>query len=128
MRRLSARHTGPLIPTMGFFFYSKSSKHGFGDGHVVVFHVEGNMVPRIKRQSRIKICSGEYDEKIFYLPFLVVFCCYLSCGRLFATPWTKACQASLSLIISQSLPNIELAFSKSSPILHVPGGTAGPYL
>ena len=27
-----------------------------------------------------------------------------SCVRLFATPWTAACQASLSLTISQSLP------------------------
>ena len=28
----------------------------------------------------------------------------LTCVRLFATPWTAACQASLSLTISQSLP------------------------
>ena len=71
---------GASYPHDGIFFYSKSSKHGFGDGHVVVFHVEGNMVPRIKRQSRIKICSGEYDEKInFYLPFLVVFLLLFSC-------------------------------------------------
>ena len=26
-----------------------------------------------------------------------------SCGRLFATPWTAACQASLSFTVSQSL-------------------------
>ena len=28
----------------------------------------------------------------------------LSCGQVFATSWTAACQASLSFIISQSLP------------------------
>ena len=33
------------------------------------------------------------------------FCCsVISCVWLFATPWTAACQASLSLTISQSLP------------------------
>ena len=36
-----------------------------------------------------------------------------SCGRVFATPWTVARQASLSLTISWSLPNTELAFPRA---------------
>ena len=35
---------------------------------------------------------------------IVVVVQSLTCGQLFATPWTAACQASLSFIISQSLP------------------------
>ena len=31
---------------------------------------------------------------------------WLSCIRLFATPWTAACQASLSITDSQSLPKL----------------------
>ena len=30
----------------------------------------------------------------------------LSCARLFVTPWTAACQASLSITNSQSLPKL----------------------
>ena len=36
--------------------------------------------------------------------FVVVFHS-LSCAQFFATPWTAACQASLSLTASQSLPD-----------------------
>ena len=42
----------------------------------------------------------------------------LSCVQLFATPWTAACQASLSIINSQSLlklMSIQPSYSLSSP-------------
>ena len=51
----------------------------------------------------------------------------LNCVRLFATPWTAACQASLSITISQSLPklmSIKLVMPSSHllcrPPLHLP--------
>ena len=40
-------------------------------------------------------------KKFFIVVFIVVQ--WLSCIQLFATPWTAACQASLSLTVSQSL-------------------------
>ena len=41
-----------------------------------------------------------------------------SCAQLFATPWTAACQASLSLTISRSLPKFTVAasFSRSGKL------------
>ena len=39
-----------------------------------------------------------------YVPYIVVVVESLSCIQLFATPWTAARQASLSLAISQRLP------------------------
>ena len=43
-------------------------------------------------------------QLLFYLQFLWFCCCLtLSCVQLFVTPWTAACQASLSFTISQSL-------------------------
>ena len=49
-----------------------------------------------------------------------------SCARLFATPWTAARQASLSLTISQSLPKFIVAtsFSRSGKLTLCSG--AGP--
>jgi len=55
-------------------------------------------------------------------------CCFVvvqsaSCVQLFATPWTAACQASLSLIISRSLPkfmSIALVMPSSHLILWCP--------
>ena len=48
------------------------------------------------------ICgSSEKVVLIFQCIFVVVQS--LSCARLFATPWTATCQASLSFTISQSL-------------------------
>jgi len=47
----------------------------------------------------------------------------LSPARLFATPWTTACQASLSITNSQSPPkpmSIELMMPSNDPILHCP--------
>ena len=42
--------------------------------------------------------------KIILILSAIVVVQSLSCIQLFATPWTVACQASLSLTISQSLP------------------------
>ena len=42
----------------------------------------------------------------------------LSCVLLFATPWTAACQASLSFTISQSLPKIHI-IEPVMPLNHV---------
>ena len=38
------------------------------------------------------------------VPGILQYTQFLSCVQLLATPWTAACQASLSLAISQSLP------------------------
>ena len=46
--------------------------------------------------------SGYLREDSYYLSFVFVVQS-LSCVQLFATPWTAACQASLSFTISQSL-------------------------
>ena len=46
----------------------------------------------------------------------------LSCVRLFVTPWTAACQASLSITNSRSLPkltSIELVMPSNHLILYV---------
>ena len=52
---------------------------------------------------------------------------FLSCGRLFETPWTAACQASLSITNSQSLlkvMSIELVIPSNNlilcPLLYLP--------
>ena len=47
----------------------------------------------------------------------------LSCVQLFVTPWTTACQASLSITSSQSLPtlmSIELVMPSNHLILYCP--------
>ena len=41
-----------------------------------------------------------------------------SCGQPFATPWTAACQASLSLTISQSLPKF-MSIASMMPSSHL---------
>ena len=57
----------------------------------------------------MSICSGgKGDYAIawtvgFLTSFVAVIVQSLSCGRLFVTPWTTTCQASLSFTISQSL-------------------------
>ena len=54
---------------------------------------------------------------------MVVVVQLLSHVRLFVTPWTAACQASLSLTISQSLPkfmSIELVMLSKHPIRYCP--------
>ena len=43
------------------------------------------------------------DIKIITQNYMVAVVQSLSCVRLFATPWTAACQASLSITISRSL-------------------------
>ena len=54
-----------------------------------------------------------FSERLFLFPSKRCFTVIqfssiqsLSCVRLFATPWTAACQASLSITISQSLLNL----------------------
>ena len=51
----------------------------------------------------ISICLPHWLAPHWELPVHVVAVQSLSCVRLFATPWTAACQASLSLTISWSL-------------------------
>ena len=41
--------TRGLLSLQWDFLLQQEQQHGFGDGCVVVFHVEGNIVPRIKR-------------------------------------------------------------------------------
>ena len=53
-------------------------------------------------------------------PFYTTVVLWLSCNWLFATPWTAACQASLSIIFSQSLfklKSIESVMSSNHLIL-----------
>jgi len=52
--------------------------------------------------------SGRWEYILFYYTVLSVFSSVqsLSCVRLFATPWTAAQQASLSITNSQSLPKL----------------------
>ena len=47
--------------------------------------------------------ASSHGFQSLYLYILVVVVQLLSCAQLFVTPWTAACQASLSLTISQSL-------------------------
>ena len=52
--------------------------------------------------------------------FIVVIIHSLNCGCLFATPWTRACEAPLSFTVSQSLPrfmSIELVMPSNHLIL-----------
>jgi len=63
------------------------------------------------------------DIKIITQNYMVAVVQSLSCVRLFATPWTAACQASLSITISRSLlklTSIELVMSSNHLILCCP--------
>ena len=61
--------------------------------------------------------------RFFFLLNTVIVVQLLSCVQLFATPWTAACQASLSFTISQSLPkpmSIESVMPSNHLILYCP--------
>ena len=72
-------------------------------------------------QKQIQIISGREHTSLKSLGFQAISLVQvLSRVQLFATPWTAACQASLSIIRSQSLPkpmSIELVMPSNHLIL-----------
>ena len=77
----------------------------------VVFCVRCPGYPMISAEIPLKLCFPALSP----LPILV---CSLSCVRLFATPWTVACQDPLSIEFSRQEYWIGLPF----PSLGVGGG------
>ena len=58
------------------------------------------LVKELKKIYQIQI---PYSLLVFLLEDVHQLCCSLACVQLFMTPWTAACQASLSFTISRSL-------------------------
>ena len=66
----------------------------------------------------VKININYFGKHYFHLRFLFSSVHLISCVQLFATPWTTACQASLSLTVSQNLPKF-ISIASVMPCSHL---------
>ena len=67
------------------------------------------------------MCNRSTISILFTLFNFEIFCCCFSVAKLYATlcnPWAAACQASLSLTISQSLPKVMSTIQPSHQWCH----------
>ena len=66
----------------------------------------------------LKFILDSFNYYLITLYFSWGCCCSVTLVRLFLTPWTAACQASLSFIISQSLLRL-MSFESMMPSSHL---------
>ena len=88
-----------------------------GHGHTAIFKVDNQQNPIVQHMELCSVICASLDGREVWGENVVVVPS-LSCVRLFVTPWTAACQASLYFTISQNLLKL-MSIEPVTPFKHL---------